>query len=189
MTVQELLKRYQQGKRNFSGADLQDAQLQNVSLRHSDLLGANLRGANLYHADLRGVNLSGADLWRANLRQANLQGAIVHGADLRNTTMREANLRGAILRDADLRDALLWRANLHEADLQGADLRGADIDFSCLPLSCGGLHIQLDKKQLAQIAYHFCNQECNDSDYVQARDALLDFANTFHRVAECGFLE
>jgi uncharacterized protein YjbI with pentapeptide repeats len=189
MTAQELLERYQQGERNFSGIDLQDASLQNISLRHSDLLGANLRGANLYHADLRGTNLSGADLWRADLRQANLQGAILHNADLRDTNMREANLRGAILRDADLRDALLWRANLHEADLQGADLRGANIDFSCLPLSCGGLHMQLDRKLLAQLAYHFCCQECDNYEYAQARDALLDFANTFHRVAECGQLE
>jgi uncharacterized protein YjbI with pentapeptide repeats len=188
MTVKELLERYQQGERNFSGANLQDAPLQNTCLRHCDLLGANLRGANLYHADLGGANLSGADLWRANLRQANLQGAILHGADLRDTNIREANLRGAILRDADLRDVLLWKANLHEADLQNANLRGADIDFSCLPLSCGGLHIQLDRKQLAQLAYHFCCQECDDSDYLQARDALLDFANTFHRVEECGVL-
>jgi hypothetical protein len=103
--------------------------------------------------------------------------------------MREANLRGAILRDSDLRDALLWKANLHEADLQGVDLRGADIDFSCLPVSCGGLHMTLDRKLLAQLAYHFCCQDCDDSDYVQARDALLAFANTFHRAEECGILE
>jgi uncharacterized protein YjbI with pentapeptide repeats len=189
MTVQALLERYQQGERNFSGADLQDAPLRNTCLRHSDLLGANLRGADLRYADLRGTNLSGADLWRANLRQANLQGAILHGADLRDSNIREANLRGAILRDADLREALLWKANLHEADLQRADLRGANIDFSCLPLSCGSLHMTLDSNLLAQLAYHFCCQKCDDSNYVQARDALLAFANTFHRVEECGVLQ
>jgi hypothetical protein len=47
----------------------------------------------------------------------------------------------------------------------------------------------LDRKQLAQLAYHFCCQECDDFYYMQARDALLAFANTFHRVGENGFLE
>ena len=91
----------------------------------------------------------------------------------------KADLRGANLRGADLRGA----------DLRDASLRGADLDFSCFPIWCGGLHIKTDRRIMAQLAYHFCAQDCDDPDYLKARNAILDFANTFHRVEECGKLE
>lgn len=90
-----------------------------------------------------------------------------------------ANLRGADLRGAELRDANLRYANLCDAKL----------DFSCWPLWCGGLHVKTDKRIMAQLAYHFCNQDCDDPEYIQARNAILPFANQFHRVDECGKLE
>jgi hypothetical protein len=31
--------------------------------------------------------------------------------------------------------------------------------------------------------------ECDDPDFIKARNGLLDFANRFHRVEECGRLE
>ena len=70
-----------------------------------------------------------------------------------------------------------------------ADLRGADLDYSCWPLWCGSLGVKVDAKIAAQIAYHFCRLDCEDSGYKQARNAILDFANRFHRVEECGKLE
>lgn len=103
--------------------------------------------------------------------------------------LRGANLRGADLRGADLRGAALRGANLRYADLRDASLRGADLDFSCFPIWCGGLHIKTDRRIMAQLAYHFCAQDCDDPDYLKARNAILDFANTFHRVEECGKLE
>lgn len=42
---------------------------------------------------------------------------------------------------------------------------------------------------MAQLAYHFCAQDCDDPDYIKARDAILWFANSFHRSGECGELE
>jgi uncharacterized protein YjbI with pentapeptide repeats len=120
-----------------------------------------------------------ADLRDAILQDANLQGANLEGADLRFADLRNVNLMNADLRSTDL---------LH-ADLREANLRGADLDFSCLPFWCGSLHMKLDRRQLAQIAYHFCNQECDNLDYMRVRNALLAFANTFHRVGENGFLE
>ena len=70
-----------------------------------------------------------------------------------------------------------------------ADLRGADLDDSIWPLWCGGLHAKTDRRLMAQLAYHFCAQDCDDPDYIKARDAILWFANSFHRVDECGELE
>ena len=85
--------------------------------------------------------------------------------------------------------AYLTRANLTEANLRGANLRGADLDFSCWPLWCGGLAVKVCKRIAAQLAYHFCKLDCDDPEYIAARNAILDFANQFHRVDECGKLE
>ena len=99
----------------------------------------------------------------------------------------------ADLREADLRGANLRGADLHRADLHRADLRGADIDFSCLPLWCGSLSAHFDDRQLRQIAYHLVRaglQSKNASPETKAELAkLIDFANGFHRVKECGMIE
>lgn len=74
-------------------------------------------------------------------------------------------------------------------NLRGANLRGADLDFSCLPLRCGGLKWKIDVRLAAQLAYHLCSMQCSDSEYIKMRNSILDFANKFHRVNECGHLE
>ena len=74
-------------------------------------------------------------------------------------------------------------------DLSGAYLRRADLDFSCYPLWCGGLHIKTDKRLACQLAYHLCSMQCDDEEYIKLRNSILGFANQFHRVAECGVLE
>ena len=143
------------------------------------LLDFNLRGANLYRADLCGANLHRTDLRGANLHRANLR-----GADLRAADLRGANLCGANLCEADLRGA-----DLRKADLRKADLRGADIDHACWPLWCGSLGVKVDVRIARQLAYHLCALDCDDPEYIKARNAILDFANRFHRADECGILE
>jgi uncharacterized protein YjbI with pentapeptide repeats len=160
------------------------ADLRGANLRRADLRDADLRGANLRRADLRDANLRGANLRRADLRDANLSGADLSGADLRRADLFGADLFGADLRDANLRGADLRRANLRRADL-----RRADLDFSCWPLWCGGLAVKVCKRIAVQLAYHFCKLDCDDPEYIAARNAILDFANQFHRVGECGKLE
>ena len=136
-----------------------------ASLSHEDLRGASLRYANLSHAYLNGADLSDADLT---------------GADLRDADLRDANLKYANLRDADLTGA----------DLTGANLRYANLDYSCLPLWCGSLEAHFDDKQLIQIAYHLVKaglQSKNASEETKKElSKLIDFANKFHRVNECG---
>lgn len=80
-------------------------------------------------------------------------------------------------------------ANLRGADLSGADLRRVYLDFACWPLWCGGLAVKVCKRIAVQLAYHFCKLDCDDPEYIAARNAILDFANQFHRVGECGKLE
>ena len=136
-----------------------------ASLSHEDLRGASLRYADLSHADLSGADLSDADLRGASLRHANLRYADLTGADLRG-------------------------ANLTGADLTGANLRDTNLDYSCLPLWCGSLEAHFDDKQLVQIAYHLVKaglQSKNASEETKNQLAkLIDFANKFHRVDECG---
>lgn len=129
-----------------------------------DLKGANLSGTNLKGANLKGADLSGANLKEANLRDTNLINTDLSGADLRGADLRGANLRGA-------------------------NLNGADLDYSCYPLWCGSLHLKADKRLACQLAYHLCSIQCDDADYIKMRNSILDFANQFHRVGECGKLE
>jgi len=74
------------------------------------------------------------------------------------------------------------------ANLRGANLRGADLDYSCWPLYNGSFDVKEDKRIAAQLAYHFCRLECDDPEYLAARNSLIDFANQFHRVDEYGRL-
>jgi len=145
--------------------------------------------ADLKGADLRGAGLWGAGLWGAGLWGAVLRGADLRGADLRGADLYKSNLRHADLSDADLRRAKLRYANLSDADLRGADLRGADLDYSCFPLWCGSKGMIVDRRIAAQIAAHFCALECDDADYIAAREAILEFAQTSHRAEELGIKE
>lgn len=104
-----------------------------------------------------------------------------------------ADLSGANLSRADLSRANLSGANLRRADLSGANLSGADLDYSVIPLWCGSLKANFDDRQLAQIAYHLVKAGLNSnnaSDETKAElEKLIDFANKFHRVGECGKIE
>ena len=132
--------------------------------RKQAILDYDLKGADLSGTDLKGANLKGADLSGANLMEANLR-----DTNLINTDLRGANLRGA--------------------NLRGANLNGADLDYSCYLLWCGSLHLKADKRLACQLAYHLCSIQCDDADYIKMRNSILDFANQFHRVGECGKLE
>ena len=85
------------------------------------------------------------------------------------------------------------RADLKWANLERADLKWANLDFSCLPLWCGSLKANFDDRQLVQIAYHLVKAGLNSNNASEETKAelekLIDFANKFHRVSECGVIE
>ena len=75
------------------------------------------------------------------------------------------------------------RANLRGANLQGADLRGANIDFSCLPLWCGGLNFKIDEKQAKQLMYHVINlMQYSNIDIPKSHKSLLGWLSDSHLV-------
>jgi uncharacterized protein YjbI with pentapeptide repeats len=183
---------------SLDGASLDDANLDSAMLDGANLNGANLRGAKLNGAILDSASLDGAILDGASLRGASLRGASLDGANLNGANLNDAslddasldgaNLIGAMLDGASLNSANLNGANLNDANLNDAILEGASLDFSSLPLSCGGLRWKIDRRIAAQLAYHFCSMECSDPYFIKARNEILDFANQFHRVNECGRL-
>jgi hypothetical protein len=71
-----------------------------IKLPHADLNDANLKEVTLINVDLTDVDLRDADLTDANLR-----GTVLADADLRGANLRGADLIGANLKDADLRSA------------------------------------------------------------------------------------
>ena len=126
--------------------------------------------ASLSHEDLRGASLRGTDLSHADLSHADLSHADLSYANLSHANLRFTDLRGT--------------------DLSHADLSHADLDYSCLPLWCGSLEAHFDDRQLVQIAYHLVKsglQSKNASEETKKElSKLIDFANKFHRVDECG---
>ena len=147
------------------------AELKVILEKHQKWLNAEPDGEL---ADLEDAYLEGANLKGANLEDAYLKGAYLEGANLKGANLEDAYLKGAYLKGANLEDAYLECANL---------------DFSCWPLWCGSLDVKADARIAAQLAYHFCRLECEDAEYIEARNAIVDFANRFHRVDECGKLE
>lgn len=140
-------------------------------------------------------NLRGADLIEADLADANLKASILAEVDLRGADLSDANLESADLEEADLRRANLSRANLRGVYLTGADLAGANLDYSSFPLWCGSLDVHMDDRQIIQLMYHVIRNaqySKNVSRGVKSlllTDELIELANEFHRVEECGRIE
>ena len=140
--------------------------------------------ANLEDVDLKGANLEDAILVGANLEYANLEDANLKGANLVNANLRGANLKGANLEDADIAYATIVGVNL-----KGANLKWANLDYSCWPLWGGSFDVEVDHNVAAQLAYHFCRLNCDDPEYIEARNSIVKFANKFHLVGESGMPE
>lgn len=100
-----------------------------------------------------------------------------------------ASLCGADLRNADLRWIDFSMVDFRYTNLHYANLRWASLDYSCWPLWCGSFDVKVDARIARQLAYHFCRLDCDDPEYLEARKAIAEFANKFHRVEECGRIE
>lgn len=101
-----------------------------------------------------------------------------------------ANLQRAVLPGANLQGA-----NLQGANLQGAELWHANIDYSCLPIWCGVLKMRICDRIAIQLLYHVLSliaYSDHVSPYIKKlllTKEIVELANKFHRVDECGRLE
>ena len=162
-------------------------EIDEIIRKHSEWLINSNNGAR---ADLSNANLNNADLSNANLKEANLEKANLKWVNLEKANLEGADFEGANLERANFRGADLGGANLKGANLKEANLKGADLDFAALPLWCGSLDVHFDDKQIIQQLYHVVRNALfskNTSERVkQALLPLIDLANEFHRVDECG---
>jgi uncharacterized protein YjbI with pentapeptide repeats len=132
LAIDELLRRYAAGERNFANANLRCAFLSFQNLSQCNLSNVKLNLANLSGINFNGADLTSADLSDASLSGANLSQSNLHRTNLTSANLSQANLRGANLSKASLNDACLRQADLTGANLSQADLKGADLDQACL---------------------------------------------------------
>jgi uncharacterized protein YjbI with pentapeptide repeats len=185
MNVEDILKLYATGERDFSSASLSEANLSGANLSK-----ANFSGANLSVANLCGCNLSEADLSRVKLNVARLSGANLSRANLYEANLNVANLTLADLSKAELRQASLVRAELARAELSGANLSyanlsGADLKdtkFRHANLSHANLS-RADFKWATATAANLQQANLHGTDLSSANLSSADLSNTELRQA------
>ena len=84
-------------------------------------------------------------------------------------------------------------ANLRGANLRETTLKWANLDYASYPLCCNGLCIHVDDRIGIQLLYHAISNilfSHNTSDNLKEQvSVLVDTANKFHRIDECGELK
>ncbi len=121
INANKLKQLYAEGRRDFHGCDLSDADLTEIDLSFANLSGADFSNANLNYSNLSYTNLISAKLRGASLEEANLKWSDIIYADL-----RDASLQGADLEWANLRSAKLTNANYQTVkNIERADITDA----------------------------------------------------------------
>ena len=119
--VEEILKRYADGEREFLYVDLSGGDLSSVDFGERSLRGV------IYN---KKIKFSNANLSNANLSSANLRNAFMQFVNLNNANLNNANLERTLLKGANLKGVNLCSTNLAGADLTNADLSGATWGFN-----------------------------------------------------------
>jgi uncharacterized protein YjbI with pentapeptide repeats len=126
MTVEELLRRYAAGERDFAETDFRyEFELSVAILRDINLERAYMSDMNIIGVDLTGANMSGLRFEEGLLQDVNLTGANLRNFLLFQGVMESVNLTSADLTSADLTGTQLRKVNLTGATLIEAKLSGA----------------------------------------------------------------
>ncbi len=128
-----IMRKVKADRVKFVGENMEEANLQQASLKGAVVEGVNLRFANLEGAVAEGIKASGVDMTGADLtdikaRGANFKEAKLEGIKAHRSDLSEAVLEGANLRGAKMHDVLLERVNLRKADLRNAEMARAKMD-------------------------------------------------------------
>jgi uncharacterized protein YjbI with pentapeptide repeats len=107
--------------------DLRDADLSSAFLSGADLENARMQQANLSEAQLEGTNFTVGQLQGAILIVAQMQGADLTRAQLQRAVLTVAQMEGANLRRAQLQGAYMFEAQMQRADLSRTQMQGADL--------------------------------------------------------------
>jgi uncharacterized protein YjbI with pentapeptide repeats len=118
-------------KQSMDIPDLSRALLGNADLIGGDFSGANLNEVNLQGALVGSANFHHAELRKANLRDADLRESMLAWADLEQVFMAGAYLRGVNFLHANLRYSDLTGATVGELLLVDTDMSGAQGLLTC----------------------------------------------------------
>ena len=195
MLPTQLLSRYSQGERDFSGIDLSgtdfyhcrdNRNLSGIDLSRANLCrtifsevdlsnvtfkNANLQGAKFYRCKLQGVDFSDADMTDAELHCEPVYGANFNRANLSRANLSSADLSGSTLFEANLSHAEPRRANL-----SGTDLRKALLEATVMSADHSGYgQVNLHKANLSGVDFKRINLS-----RVNLSEADLSNANLSH---------
>lgn len=127
MDAQQLLEEYRQGKRDFSGIKLANANLSGVALKDAVFRNSNLSGTHFDHSDLSNADFSSCHMVRCSFLGAVLKNAAFRQADLSYSILKNAYFEGTDFSGANL----MW-AHLCESDLARTSIDNANLTWSCL---------------------------------------------------------
>lgn len=146
------------------GSDFHKSYFKNVNFRDSDItdvifcdsyfIKSNFTNSHLEHADFTDSFLYGVDFAFAKLYNANFRNAILNKVRFRNTDLSNVNFKGA-------------------------DLRGMVFTNSSWPFCPTSYDVKVDVDFASQFAYHFCRLDCDDPEYIAAKNAIAKFANKY----------
>lgn len=139
MNVEQLLRRYADGERDFTGVEIVEFRLRHLT--EINLSGADFRYANLQKLvrytegiklDFSGANLRGLNLEYAHFEHANFQKADLSYTDMWCAALHAADLSDADLSGAKLHEAIFYKVNLSRANFSGAHLLDTHFDYADL---------------------------------------------------------
>ena len=117
MLAVDLLKAYDNGRKDFGLKDVSMQDLQKANLSDSKFHRSKLIRTNLQGADLTATSFADSDMRQAMLRNANLSRAIFNSSNLEGIDLRGADLSFANFKNVKLRGANLCGANLSNTNL------------------------------------------------------------------------
>ena len=113
---------------NLQGSWMKGANLIGANLQTADLTEVSLQGAGLHLTNLQGARLTEAQLQGAKIIRTQLQGAQFNTAQLQGAGLNKAQLQGTLLMGAQLQGAGLNRTQLQGAEIIDAQLQGAGLN-------------------------------------------------------------
>jgi uncharacterized protein YjbI with pentapeptide repeats len=115
-----------------------------------------------------------------------INGILLYSGDFESdkTCLEDAVKNNVRLQGAKLQGAYLQEANLRGADLRRANLNGTDLDFSVLPLWCGG-QFKADKRICKQILAHAKRiMELSEEGSPELHELMAKYIKGWHRESE-----
>ncbi|MBC7774513.1 MAG: toll/interleukin-1 receptor domain-containing protein [Phycisphaerae bacterium] len=134
------INHYSDDQLDFTGATLNNIDLEGAFLEKSNFEKTDLRGANLIEAKinesvfieayLRDANLSNAHLYKSDFTEADLTEAILYEADIRLANLSDSILTRTSFVNSDLSGANLYRAKIRDANFENCKLINANLSNS-----------------------------------------------------------